>query len=116
MPFSRRRTDVSYPLTIVSNWLTLTMIKSFRSKALADLWSTGRTGKIDGKMHKRILIRLDRLDVAARPEEMNIPGFDFHALKGYRPTRYTVHVNGPWCITFEFEHGNAVRVDFEQYH
>ncbi|MFL5067437.1 MAG: type II toxin-antitoxin system RelE/ParE family toxin [Xanthobacteraceae bacterium] len=92
------------------------MIKSFRSKALADVWSTGRTGKIDGKMHKRILIRLDRLDVAARPEGMNIPGFDFHALKGYRPTRYTVRVNGPWCITFEFEHGDAVRVDFEQYH
>ena len=28
----------------------------------------------------------------------------------------TVHVNGPWCITFEFDQGDAVRVDFEQYH
>jgi toxin HigB-1 len=27
-----------------------------------------------------------------------------------------VHVNGPWCITFEFEDGDAIRVDFEQYH
>jgi proteic killer suppression protein len=25
-------------------------------------------------------------------------------------------VNGPWCITFEFEGGDAFRVDFEQYH
>jgi proteic killer suppression protein len=25
-------------------------------------------------------------------------------------------VNGPWCITFEFEDGDAYRVDFEQYH
>jgi hypothetical protein len=31
---------------------------------------------------------------------MNIPGFDFHALRGFYPIRYTVHVNGPWCITF----------------
>ncbi len=67
-------------------------------------------------MHKRILARLDRLDVALRPEEMNLPGFDFHALKGQKPARYTVHVNGPWCITFEFQEGDAWRVDFEQYH
>ncbi len=92
------------------------MIKTFRSKALADLWSEGRTAKIDVKMHKRILIRLDRLDVATAPEQMNLPGFDFHALKGFVPTRYTVHVNGPWCITFEFDSGDAFRVDFEQYH
>ena len=67
-------------------------------------------------MHRRILSRLDRLDVAERPEEMNLPGFDFHALRGFAPTRYTVHVNGPWCITFEFHGSDAVRVDFEQYH
>jgi hypothetical protein len=55
-----------------------------------------------------------RLDAAAMPQEMNIPGF--HALRGFKPTRYSVHVNGPWCITFEFEDGDACRVDFEQYH
>src|SRR5450432_1277635 len=42
---------------------------------------------------------------------MNLPGFDFHALKGFVPTRYSVHVNGPWCITFEFDSGDALRVD-----
>jgi len=92
------------------------MIKTFRNKALADLWSTGKTGKIDAKMHKRIFVRLDRLDVVVTPEEMNVPGFDFHPLKGGRPIRYSVHVNGPWCITFEFQKGDAWRVDFEQYH
>jgi proteic killer suppression protein len=92
------------------------MIKSFRSKALADLWSTGRTRKIDPKMHRRILVRLDRLDAAVKPEEMQVPGFDFHQLKGFNPPRYTIHVNGPWCLTFEFEDGDACRVDFEQYH
>lgn len=92
------------------------MIKSFKSKALADLFSTGKTAKIDAKMHKRILIRLDRLEQAEKPEDMNLPGFDFHALKGFDPTRYTVHINGPWCITFEFDGNDAARVDFEQYH
>jgi len=32
------------------------------------------------------------------------------------PKRYTIHVNGPWSITFEFDAGDAYRVDFEQYH
>ena len=92
------------------------MIRTFRNKALANLWSRGRTAKIDAKLHKRVLIRLDRLNAASAPQQMNLPAFDFRALKGFVPTRYTVHVNGPWCITFEFEGGDAVRIDFEQYH
>jgi proteic killer suppression protein len=92
------------------------MIRSFRSKALAELWSSRETAKIDAKLQRRILLRLDRLHVIVRPEEMNVPGFNFHALKGLDPVRYTVHVNGPWCITFEFSDGDAYRVDLEQYH
>ena len=92
------------------------MIRSFRSKALAELWSTGSSRRIDARLHKRILLRLDRLDAASAPEEMQLPGFDFHELKGFKPTRYTIHVNGPWCLTFEFQDGDASRVDFEQYH
>ena len=59
--------------------------------------------------------RLSRQQSAA-PEQMNLPGFNFHVLRGFVPARYTVHVNGPWCITFEFDAGDALRVDFEQYH
>ncbi len=92
------------------------MIRTFRSRPIAELWAKGRSAKIDARMHKRILVRLDRLDVAATPEEMNLPGFDFHALRGERPIRYTIHVNGPWCITFSFDGGDAFQVDLEQYH
>ncbi|MAU21330.1 MAG: plasmid maintenance system killer [Martelella sp.] len=91
------------------------MIKSFANKQLKALWETGKS-KIDARLHKRILLRLDVLDAAARPEDLNIPGFNFHSLTGFSPTRYTVHVNGPWCVTFEFENGDAYVVDFEQYH
>jgi len=92
------------------------VIKTFRNKALADLWSTGRSSKIDSRMHKRVRTRLENLDVSVSPDSMNVPGFDFHALRGFVPVRYSVHVNGPWCITFEFKDGDAYRVDFEQYH
>lgn len=54
--------------------------------------------------------------MAVVPQDMNLPGFDFHALRGHKPARYSVHVNGTWCITFEFRAGDALRVDFEQYH
>lgn len=92
------------------------MIKTFKNKALAELWSTGKTAKIDQKMHSRILRKLDRLSIVTVVAEMNLPGFDFHPLRGFDPTRYSVHVNGPWCITFEFENGDAYRIDYEQYH
>ena len=92
------------------------MIKSFKSKALDDLWNTGRSGKIDARMHKRLMVRLSRLDALASLEELNLPGFDFHPLEGFNPTRYTVHINGPWCLTFEFDGTDIHAVDFEQYH
>ena len=63
----------------------------------------------------RTLRRLDALDQAASLVELNVPGFDFHRLKG-KPDRYSVHVNGPWCVTFEWADGDAWRVDLEQYH
>lgn len=92
------------------------MIILFRSKGLGELWSTGSTARIDTRLHRRVLARLDALDAAERPEDMNIPGFDFHAPRGFEPTRYTVHANGPWCVTFAFSGTDAVDVDFEQYH
>ena len=89
------------------------MIQSFRHKGLSELWSTSKTSRIDAKMHKRILLRLDRLNSVRAAGEMNHPGFDFHMLKGFNPKRYTIHINGPWCITFQFEGDDAFRVDLE---
>lgn len=92
------------------------MLLGFKNKGLKELFEDGRTAKINKKMHERIIRRLDALDRATAPEDMDLPGFDFHPLQGFDPVRYSVHVNGPWCITFEFDEGNALRVDFEQYH
>ena len=67
-------------------------------------------------LQSRAVMILDILDQAEVLLDLNLPGLDFHALKGYRPKRYTVHVNGPWCITFEFTDGEVHRVNLEQYH
>ena len=67
-------------------------------------------------MQTRILVRLDTLNDAAMLDDLKMPGYNFHPLKGFKPTRYTIHVNGPWCITFEFDGWDAHGVDFEQYH
>lgn len=92
------------------------MISSFKHKGLDELFADGTTAKIAKTMQLRIIERLDALDNATKPGDMHFPGFDFHPLKGHKPTRYSVHVNGPWCITFEFDGEHASRVDFEQYH
>jgi proteic killer suppression protein len=92
------------------------MIISFRHKGLEELFETGKTARIDSRMHARIKRRLDALNTANQPLDMSIPGFNFHQLQGFEPPRYSVHVNGPWAITFGFEGENAAQVDFENYH
>jgi toxin HigB-1 len=56
------------------------------------------------------------LDAAMRPDEMNLPGYRFHRLKGDRAGTYAVTVSGNWRITFAFEGEDATRVDLEDYH
>lgn len=92
------------------------MIDSFVHKGLAELFAKGTTRKIDPQFHKRIVHRLDTLDDAETLADLAAPGYNCHSLKGTKPTRYSIHVNGPWRITFEFEKGHARRVDFEQYY
>jgi proteic killer suppression protein len=92
------------------------VIKTFKHKALSELWSGGQARRIDQRLQARILRLLDRLDAAVKPQDMDFAGTQFHPLRGFNPTRYTVHVNGPWCITFEFLDGQAFEVDLEQYH
>lgn len=48
---------------------------------------------------------------------MNLPGFAFHKMRGpNRSPRYAVEVQGPWRITFGWDDGDAIEVDYEDYH
>ena len=76
----------------------------------------GRAKGIDPKSAERIVTILDALDRATKPEDMNLPGFDFHPLKGDRKGEYAVEIRANWRITFSWDHGDAVRVYEEDYH
>jgi toxin HigB-1 len=91
------------------------MIRSFKHRALHAFWRKGDASGIRPDQVERIRRRLDALESANQPEGMNVTGFTFHRLRG-KPVRYTVHVNGPWCLTFEWEGEDAVRVELVQYH
>jgi toxin HigB-1 len=91
------------------------MIESFKHRGLKDLFETGASPKVAPELQKRATVRLDAIEAAVTLAELRQPGFDFHRLKG-KPVRYSIHVNGPWCITFEWGDGRALRVDLEQYH
>ena len=91
------------------------MIRSFKSRALKALWEKGDRSKLDARLVDRILRRLDVLNAATRPEDMDLPGFGFRPLSGTRRGTYSVSVKGPWRLTFEWNTPDAVRVDLEQY-
>jgi proteic killer suppression protein len=91
------------------------VIDNFRHRGLKELFETGRSRRVAADLQRRIIHRLDALEAAERLESLNQPGFDFHPLHG-KPQRYSIHVNGPWCITFEWENARAQPVDLEQYH
>ena len=92
------------------------MIEWFRHKGLEAFWQTGSTAGIDAGPANRISGRLLFLQAAIRPEDMHLPGFDFRELKGDRAGTYSVHVNGPWCITFRWRDSAAIDVNLEDYH
>jgi toxin HigB-1 len=91
------------------------VIGSFWHRGLRELFETCASRRVRADLQRRILVRLAAIDSAATLEVLHQPGFDFHALRG-RPRRYSIHVNGPWCVTFEWRDGQALRVDLEQYH
>jgi proteic killer suppression protein len=59
---------------------------------------------------------LARLDVATRPEQMNLPGWGLHPLKAGLKGFWSVWVTGNWRIVFRFEGSDAVDVDLMDYH
>lgn len=88
---------------------------SFRAKALERFFATGDGHRLSAQ-NRRIANILRALDDASRPEDMNLPGFRFHALAGRDRGRYAVNASGNWRITFGWLEGDAVVVDLEDHH
>lgn len=92
------------------------MIASFKHKGLELFFTKGSYKGIPAQHAIRIVRMLDRLDASKEAEDMDLPGFKFHALKGVRKRECAVSVSGNWRITFEFDGQDATNVNLEDYH
>ena len=91
-------------------------IKSFRHKGLRRFFESGSTAGIQTKHADRLRLILGRLNVAAEPRDMGLPGLDLHPLRGDRAGTWAVKVSGNWRVTFRFTGRDAEVVDYEDYH
>ena len=92
------------------------MIKSFKHKGLRRFYETGSSTGIQPIHKKRLRLQLVALDTATLIEDMDIPGFKLHLLKGERKNVWTISVSGNWRLTFEFRDSNVYLLNYEDYH
>jgi len=89
------------------------VIKSFRHKGLGRFYEVGTKRGIQLKHAGRLRLQLSALDTAHRIEDMDIPGYRLHPLKGKLKGRWSIWVSGNWRLTFEFKDGNVHILDYE---
>ena len=92
------------------------MIASFRHRGLRKYFESGSLAGIQPAHAKRLKMQLAALDTAQSIKDIDIPGFRLHLLKGGERGRWSIWVNGNWRVTFEFENGNALVLNYEDYH
>lgn len=92
------------------------MIRTFRHRGLELFFKASDHRRIPADRAARIERLLDRLDASKHPNDIRLPGFGWHPLKGKRKGSYAVSVSGNWRITFKFVGEDASDVDLEDYH
>lgn len=92
------------------------MIKSFRHKGLQAFFEQGSKAGIQAAHAPKLARQLARLHEATAAQDMNLPGWGLHPLKGNLGGHFSVSVNGNWRMTFTFEGVHAVLVDYQDYH
>ena len=92
------------------------MITGFRSRGLRLLYERGDRRRVSATHVNKIERILARLDQAANPNEMNLPGYRLHPLKGDLAGFWSVTVSGNWRVVFRFADGHASDVDLIDYH
>jgi len=92
------------------------MILSFRHKGIERFFLIGSKAGIQAKHASRLTDQLTLLNIARKPEEMNVPGWQWHELKGNLAGHWSVSVNGNWRLTFTFQEEDVILVDYQDYH
>ncbi len=92
------------------------MIKSFKHKGLQRYFETGTKAGIQAAHAARLRLQLTALNQATRPEDLSVPAWALHPLKGDLKGHWAITVNGNWRMVFAFEGVDAVLVDYRDYH
>ena len=92
------------------------MIKTFKHKGLKKFFETGSKAGIQAKHDRKLRMQLAAIDTATTIDDVDLPGFKLHPLKGDRDGIWSITVNGNWRVTFEFVDGNAYILNYEDYH
>jgi proteic killer suppression protein len=92
------------------------MIVSFRHKGLKLFYEKGDPSKLQPQHISKIRLILTRLDAARAPEELNVPGYSLHQLKGALNNFWSVKVDKNFRIIFRVNQENAHDVDYTDYH
>ncbi|RPI00226.1 MAG: peptidase [Calditrichaeota bacterium] len=92
------------------------MIKSFRHKGIEKLFQEDDRSKVNQDHLPKLLRILDRLDASTCPQDMNLPGYRLHELKGKYKNHWSVWVTGNWRVIFQFQGQDAINVDFQDVH
>ena len=92
------------------------MIQKFKHKGLKKLFETGSSSGVKPDHAQRIIKILALLETAETPEDMELPGLNLHQLKGDRKGTWSVAISGNWRVTFKLKKGDAIDVNYEDYH
>ena len=92
------------------------MIRSLKHKGLEKLYLNGDRSKINPEHAAKLLRILDRLDASISANDMNLPSYRLHELKGKERGTWSVWVSGNWRVMFQFDGNDAIRVDYRDYH
>jgi proteic killer suppression protein len=92
------------------------MIKSFAHKGIKTFFETGSKAGIQAAHAPKLRLQLAALNRARKPDDMAVPNWRLHALKGNLTGHWAITVNGNWRLTFRFENGDALLVDYQDYH
>ncbi|MFZ1940641.1 MAG: type II toxin-antitoxin system RelE/ParE family toxin [Terracidiphilus sp.] len=92
------------------------MIRSFRHAGLGSFYRTDSKAGIEPAHATKLRRQLTLLDASTSPNDMNVPGWHLHSLKGELKGHWSVRVNGNWRITFRFDGEDATLIDYLDYH
>ncbi|MCI0568657.1 MAG: type II toxin-antitoxin system RelE/ParE family toxin [Acidobacteria bacterium] len=92
------------------------MIESFRHKGIRKLFEDDDRRRVPAEHADKIARVLARLNEAVRVQDMGLPGYRLHPLKGELAGFWSVSVSGNLRIIFRFENGTACDVDLIDYH